>query len=212
MTPVISRRSIVVSAGATLLVGVLSGCGALPVGKPPPQLYTLTPKSTFPDDLPYADWQLGVDRPTSPAGLSTARIAVAKQLFTLDYYAGVQWIDDAPNMVQRLLIESFENSNRIVGVGRESVGLRSNFVLKTELREFQAEYLDGASLPTVRVRLNAKLVKMPQRYIIASTTGERTIAAADNRMETIIRAFDDALGKALRDIVVWTLTRPETRG
>ncbi|NQW12208.1 MAG: membrane integrity-associated transporter subunit PqiC [Alphaproteobacteria bacterium] len=212
MIPMISRRSMAVLAGAASLSVALAGCGVLPARKPPPQLYTLTPKSTFPDDLPYADWQLGIDSPSAPAGLSTTRIAVARQPLTLDYYAGAQWIDEAPSMVQRLLIESFENSGKIVGVGRESVGLRSNFVLRMELREFQAEYFDGATLPTVRVRLSAKLVKVPQRHIIASTTEERVIVAADNRMETIIRTFDDALGRALRGIVVWTLTRPETQG
>lgn len=212
MIPMIYRRLVLAVTVAAVLGGVLAACGTLPVGKPPPQLYSLTPKSTYPADLPFADWQLGVDRPTSPAGLATARIAVAKQPLTLDYYAGAQWIDEAPNMVQRLLIESFENSDRIVGVGPESIGLRSDFVLRMELREFQAEYFDGAVLPTVRVRLNAKLVKMPQRHIIASTTEERSIVATDNRMETIVRTFDDALGKALRDIVIWTLTSPETRG
>ena len=37
--------------------------------------------------------------------------------------------------LQTLIIESFENSGRIVAVGRESVGLRADFTLKTELRE-----------------------------------------------------------------------------
>lgn len=189
------------------LAGLTAACGQLPIGKPPPQLYTLTPKSTFPADLPRAAWQLAIERPVAPAGLSTVRIAVARERLTLDYYAGVAWVDDAPNMVQRLLIESFENSDRIVGVGREGVTFRSDYTLKVELREFQAEYFDGAEVPTINVRINVKRVQMPQRIIVASQDFETKRRAPSNRMADIVRTFDDTLGAVLRDIVVWTLTR-----
>ena len=59
-----------------------------------------------------------------------------------------------------MLIESFENSGKIVAVGRESAGLRSDFVLRTELREFQAEYFEPGP-PKMRVRRSAKLAEMP---------------------------------------------------
>ena len=58
-----------------------------------------------------------------------------------------------------LLVESFENTGKIVAVGRQAIGLRSDFNLKSELREFQAEYFGGAKIPTVRVRINTKLIK-----------------------------------------------------
>ena len=113
-------------------------------------------------------------------------------------------------------VESFENSGKIVGVGREQIGLRADFVLKTELREFQAEYknrlpqetatLSTSSVPPIiRVGINAKLVKMPQRKIIASKTFEGKFTAAQNSMEAIIGAFDESLGKVLKSMVVWTL-------
>lgn len=199
----VSRR--ILLAGG--LAGLTAACGSLPIGKPPPQLYTLTPKSTFPDDLPQVPWQLAVERPTAPAGLSSARIVVTRNPLTLDYYSGAAWVDDAPNMVQRLLIESFENSNRIVGVGRDGVSLRSDFTLKVELREFQAEYFDNAEIPTINVRVNAKLVQMPQRIIIASADFPLKRVAASNRMSDIVMTFDAVLGRVLRDIVVWTLAQ-----
>lgn len=207
-----ARSHPVMVAAAAALALMLSGCSGLSLGGPPPQLYTLTPKSTYPANLPLVDWQLAIDRPTSPAGLATTRIAVTRGPHTIDYYAGAQWIDDAPNMVQRLLIESFENSKHIIGVSRESVSLRSDFVLRVELREFQAEYTDGVAAPTINVRINVKLVRLPQRHIIASTTVDRAMAAPDNKIASIVDTFDQALGKVLRDIVVWTLTLPEAAG
>ena len=107
-------------------------------------------------------------------------------------------------MVQTLMIESFENSQRIISVGRESVGLRADFVLKSELREFQAEYFDGAP-PQVRVVMNVKLVRMPERTIIGSESFERRIAATADRLDDVVEAFDGALGKVLRQMVEWTI-------
>ena len=201
-------------------MSLLAGCGLkLPGAGQPSQLYVLTPKSTFPDDLRRADWQLLVEQTASPAGLDTPRIAVAYSPIELDYFARSNWTDLAPQMVQRLIIESFENSNRIVGVGRDSIGLRSNFLLKTELREFQAEYKKGqiegrngdkamlatGDPPVIRVRINAKLVKMPERIIVASKTFETTVSAKRNKMPAIVRGFDDALGSTIKKLVIWTL-------
>jgi cholesterol transport system auxiliary component len=210
-------RRIVGAAMIAALGVTLAACVEFPVGKDaPPRLYVLTPKSTYPDSIPNADWQLLVETPVSPAGLNTARIALQDSPIELRYFEFANWIDYAPKMVQALIIESFENSAKIVSVGREQIGLRSDFVLKTELREFQAEYEDrlpadtkelgpNAPAPWVRVRLNAKLVKMPQREIVAHQTFERRVRAQENRMNAIIDAFDDALGKTLKSVVVWTL-------
>ena len=113
-------------------------------------------------------------------------------------------------MVQTLLIESFENTGKIVGVGRQAIGLRSNFNLKTELREFQAEYFDGSDgVPMIHVRINAKVVRQPRQVIVASKTFSARLAAADSDMASIITAFDDALGQVLKDLVHWTLSVPK---
>ena len=114
----------------------------------------LTPKNTFPDDLPTVNWQLAIPLPVADAALNTARITLRQNPISLEYYARANWIDTAPQMIQTLLVESFENSGKIVGVGRQSVTLRADYSLLTDLREFQAEYL-GAGPPRVRVRLNA---------------------------------------------------------
>ncbi len=201
---------------------LLSACVELPGSGDPSRLYVLTPKSTFPENMPTVDWQLLVEVPVSAAGLNTARIAARHSPIELNYIGAANWTDFVPRMVQSLLVESFENSGKIVGVGREAIGLRSDYLLKTEVREFQAEF-DGTKIgsakattapenpPEVRVRINAKLIKMPQRSIIASQTFENLVKSDENSMNSIIHAFDDALGKALKDIVVWSLTNGEAR-
>ena len=206
-----------------LLAYGLSACIDFPISKDEaPRLYVLTPKSTYPADLKKVDWQLLVDAPVSPAGLNTARIALQDSPIELRYFRLASWTDFAPSMVQALTVESFENSGKIVSVGREQIGLRADFLLKTELREFQAEYEErlpenttelgpSAPPPWARVRINAKLVKMPQREIVAHQTFERRVRAKANRMSDIIDAFDEALGKTLKAMVVWTLETGDTQ-
>ena len=195
---------------AVYLAVALSGCeGLVPtLGGPPANLYTLTPKNTFAKELRRVRWQLVVDEPLASGGLNIDRIALRHSPTELKYFAGARWTERAPRMVQTLMVESFENSGAIVAVGRKAIGLRSDYNLITELREFQAEYFESDGVPTVRVRLNAKLVKQPRRAIVASRTFESTIKSEGKAMRNVIRAFDQALGKVLRHTVEWTIKMP----
>src|SRR3546814_5544332 len=51
--------------------------------------------------------------------------------------------------------------------------LRADFILMSELRELQAVYYNGG-LPEAWVSINAKLVQMPRRAIVASRSEEHT--------------------------------------
>ncbi len=204
---VMSRRHLLL-AGVSLTGLTASGCTDGIFGQiagPPPDLYTLTPKSTFSDDIPVVDWQLVVEEPVAAGGLNVARIALRDEPTRLDYFAGARWTERAPSMVQTLLVESFENTGKIVAVGRQAIGLRSDFNLKSELREFQAEFAKPDRPPQVRIRLNAKLIKQPRRSIIASENFEAVVNAESGTIADIVHAFDEALGKVLRRIVEWTL-------
>ena len=99
----------------------------------PPKLYILTPKNTFEPNLPKVEWQLTVALPIADAALNTARIALRQNPISLEYYARANWVDTAPQMIQTLLVESFENTGKIVSIGRQSVTLRADYSLLTAL-------------------------------------------------------------------------------
>jgi cholesterol transport system auxiliary component len=187
----------------------LSAC-AFPGTGEPSQLYTLTPKSTFEPNLPKVEWQLVIERPVASSGLNSQRIALQRSPVTVDYFARANWTDSAPLLIQTLLIESFENTGKIAAVTRESSQLRADYILQTELREFQAEYDKPNAAPTVRVRLNGKLIRMTDRTIVGSETVERSVQAEKPDMESVVLAFDEALGKVMKRIVEWTLPAPGT--
>lgn len=194
-------------AAALAALGACSTLGKLDEAA---ELYTLTPKSRFDEGLPNVFWQLTVDTPVAPANVNTGRILLAQTATSSDYYANAAWTDRAPLMVQTLIIDSFENSKRIVAVSRDTIGLRANYILQTDLREFQAEYYHGGP-PIVRVRIAAKIVRMPDRQIIGARGFERCYRAKENKLPAIVRAYDDALGSVLRRLVGWTLATPPAR-
>jgi cholesterol transport system auxiliary component len=193
-------------------VGTIAWClplcacaAALQLAAPePPRLYELTPKSTFTDGLPTVNSRLSVEVPTATAGLNSSRIALRPTPTTLEYYAGASWIDVVPVMVQNLLLESFDNTGKIDVLGREVVGVRADLGLLVHVREFQAEY-EGSGPPEVRVRLQARLIRLPRRTSLASTSEEIVVRAANTSLPAIVSAFDEAFGKALKRIVEWTL-------
>ena len=149
-----------------------------------------------------------METPVSAASLDTARIALQRTALTFEYYADAAWTDNAPAMVQTLLIESFEATKRISGVGREAIGLRPDFVLMTDLREFEAVYDGDNPIPTIWVRMNAKLVRLPERRIVESDTFGEKLPAAGSKLPDVVAAFDEALGHVLKQIVLFVLAAP----
>jgi cholesterol transport system auxiliary component len=205
-----SRRGLLRSGALLIAGGAIAGCSLpLPGQGPAPALYRLTPKSTFRPDLPEVDWQLVVETPVSNASLNSARIALQRSPVQVEYYANAGWVDRAPVMIQTLLIESFENSRRIVGVGRENVGLRADLVLKVELREFEATYHNGA-VPDALVTVILKLVEVRRRTIVGFESFSAQVPAENDSLTAIVLAFDAALGKVMKYAVEWSLIAGES--
>ncbi len=194
-------------SGLLAMTAAVSACGLLdlPGSGPAPDLYDLSPKSTFDEDLPRVDLQLVVEEPSSARGIDSDRIALRPSPIEIKYFAGARWIDRGPRMVQILLVESFENTGKIVAVGRHSIGLRADFSVKSDLREFQAEYSEANGQPQIHVRLNVKLIKMPDARIVASRTFDQIEPASGKEISAIVQSFDQTLGKVLRRSVEWTL-------
>jgi len=191
-----------------VIVLAVAGCSGLFGGSAPAHLYRVTPKSTYPANLPHRAVQILVDAPLAPAGLDTSRIALSRSAVSIDYFADSEWTDRVPLLVQTALVESLENSGTINAIDRESVGLRADFILKTEIRHFEAVYDSPNGPPDVWTAINVRLVNPSNRDIVAQSSFEQRQRASANDVPSIIAAFDEALGGVMKDIVVWTVTNP----
>jgi cholesterol transport system auxiliary component len=192
----------------TFMALALAGCGSLLGGGQPTQLYRVNPVRAFPTDLPHLPVQLLVDEPLAPAGLDTARIALTRSAVSIEYFADSEWTDRVPLVVQTALLESFENSRAVNAIEREAGGLRADFILKTEIRHFEALYDSPKAAPVVWVAIMSRLVNPADGEIIARNTFERREQASENQIPAIAVAFDQALGGVIEDIVVWTARNP----
>ena len=195
------------------LLLVLGGCASMLPGadRDPPQLYELRPAGSFAANLPRIRAQLLVEAPSASASLRSSRIAIKMQPTKLDYLADSEWTDLATNLVQTLLVESFDNSGRIAGVARQGSGLRTDFLLKSDLREFHAELYRGTPA-RIRIRVHVRLVRWDDRDIVASRSFETAEPLAGESSEAIVASFDAAVGGVLKQIVEWSLRQMHRRG
>ena len=151
-----------------------------------------------------------VAEPTATAAVSTDRIAVQPSPFEVEYLPRARWVDRAPLIIQALLIESYENSGRVDAVGRSAIGLSADYIIVTDVREFQARVPDGApedSPLQAQVRLNIKIVYTELDRIIASNSFERTVTTASDDTKDVVAAFDQALGSTMRNAVEWSIRK-----
>jgi cholesterol transport system auxiliary component len=204
MNATLCRRRIL---GAAVCIVPLMGCSLLP-DPPAPQIFRLSPLADDPPSGRIIRKRLVVDIPMASESLDTDRIAVIRDRTRFDYYANSLWTDRVPLLVQRLLVEAFENDGTIAQVGRDAQTLTPDYLLETEIRAFEARYIGSSEqLPSAIVAIDISLVKMPDHRMIGRTLITETSAAARNSVDAIVEAFDVAIGKILLRCIAWTTSR-----
>ncbi|MBO9435043.1 membrane integrity-associated transporter subunit PqiC [Ruegeria sp. R13_0] len=195
------------------LLGACTGLDTLRQASKPNNLYLLTPKSTFSSSLPRVQKQIVVQEPTATAAVNTDQIAIQPTPLQVQYLPQARWVDRAPLIVQALMVESFENSGKVAAVGRSTVGLRADYVIQPDLREFQglvvSETEDSTSI-RVEVRMNIKIIDEFEDKIIASSSFREYVVSASDQTPDLVEAFDIALGKTMRDAVEWSVRKIHT--
>ncbi len=195
------RRLIALVAG-TLALSACSLVGRqedLTVYAPTIAHPTLMPSSPSP-----RAWQLIVAEPQAIGPLNGTRIVVFPQPGVVQFYKGARWHDSSPILIQELLLQAFQDSTNLAGTGTATTGLHADFVLQSDLQEFQAEYR-GAQVPTVVVRLAVQLVDNSSNRSLATQTFTVEQPCASTSLPSVFAAFQVALGQMLPQIVDWTI-------
>lgn len=194
------RRLLGLLLGAgTLPAGALAGCGVIPKVNEPVNLYSLNPQVAPIANPPPLDWQLVVSTPEAGADLNTNRIALSRAANRIEYFAEGLWGDAAPALVQAKLIEAFEKAVPKLAVGRDSAGLKPDFILQSELRDFQAVYNGGSGEAVVKMA--GRLVKMPDRRIMGTVSAEARRPSSGGGLPGIVAAFEGALGDVFTALI-----------
>ena len=149
------------------------------------------------------DWQLIIDTPLSSATLDTARMLVMPTPGVLEVFPGARWRDSTPALLRSLIIEGFESTGRIVGIGSAQSGLRADYALAIDLRDFQLEvHADGAQAV---VRFQANLLDYTTNRVLATQSFSAQMPAAGTDAAHAFVAFQTSLDTVIPQLVEWTL-------
>ena len=130
-------------------------------------------------------------------GLDTDRILVRGPGAILNHYAGARWPDHLPELLSATTRLALESSGRFlrVGSGRGIPG--DAWSLELELREFFAVAGPADSPPEIHVllagHLNCDAGEIPVR-------AGATARAGENRLGSIVAAFQEATDETLRNL------------
>ena len=161
--------------------------------------YVLAPAPAASTGVARSDADLSIGRPDLAPGLDTERIAVLKGR-QLDYYRGAQWGGRATEIVQTLLVDSFEDQQLFRSVTSEQTRVSSEYVLDVSVRDFQAEYASGTDAPTAHVTILGRLIRVTDRQLVETFAATAQSKASDNRLSAVAAAFETAAHKVVLEL------------
>lgn len=185
----------------------LSGCvSLLPETAPPKPRYHISAASFSDSSAPAVDWSLVVEDPRTTRVYDSVKIAVSPSPGKIQYYAKAEWADRAARLFQTALVQSFEDTGRILSVGdRTSVPL-ADYVLHTDIRSLELDVRGDSETP--RIAVYAKLTDGKGSIHAAQLfNGEQTAASAD--VDAVLSAFDSMIAEVLGEIVQWSFEAGE---
>jgi cholesterol transport system auxiliary component len=202
-------------AVAVLAGSLLAGCtsGLLESQVPAPDTYRLgqvarpvDPSAPTPTSTRSSSRALTVARPRASRALDTDRIAVVPEPRRFEYYSDVRWAEPAPQMLQQNLVAAFEASGRFAGTVAAPARVPSELMLDVEVRHFEAIAASPGATPEVFVQVQSSLVDVRRAQRLTSFVSEARVAAAGNRRDAIVAAFDEASARVVADVVERTAT------
>ncbi|WP_309084495.1 ABC-type transport auxiliary lipoprotein family protein [Chelativorans sp.] len=189
--------------GLVVLGLVLGGCAAIPgFGPAPVDVYDLSAPALATSGPSLSRRQILVPEPTALKVLDGEDVAVRTSSGAIQLLEGVRWSDRLPRLVQAGLIEAYQRTGRLGGVGRPGEGLAIDYQVIVDIRAFE-----------VRVGSNQAYVELFVR-VLDDRTGlvraSRDFAAvaplAGSGDETFLAALDQAFQSAVAEIVTWSVS------
>jgi cholesterol transport system auxiliary component len=177
-----------------------AGCGSLLKTEMPVSAnYVLAPVPPATGTAMSTAADISIGRPDLAPGLDTERIAVLKGR-QLDYFRAAQWGGRMTEVVQTLLVDSFEDQHLFRSVTAEQSRIASDYVLDVSVRDFQAEYASDNAVPTAHVTILGRLVRVTDRQLVETFAAQARSRATDNRMTAVAAAFETAAHKVVLEL------------
>ena len=180
----------------------VSGCVSLfPETAPPAPRYHIPVFTDARLEGAPLDWSLVVDDPRTARVYDTARIAVTAAPGRIEFLPGAEWTDRAPRLFQIALLQTFEDTGRILSVGDRTAIPIADLVLETDIRRLEAAFRGGGQ--EARVSIFARLGDGKGR-VYAARRFEAAAPAAGKNADSVVAAFNEAFSEIIPEIILWT--------
>ena len=146
------------------------------------------------------DWSLIVEAPGASRAYDTTKIAVSPAPGRLEYFGGGEWASRAPVVLQTALIRAFEDSERILAVGKRPDLALGDFVLQTDIRRIDLDVSGGQRI--ARLEVYARLTN-GRSIIHAAEKFDAAAPAASLSGDDAAAAFNAAFNEVIAEIAAW---------
>ena len=186
------------AALVAVLAATLTACGSTQAKN---DTFALTSIATA--DGPSArSRQILVPQPSALKALDGEQIVIRPSTSEIQYLAGAQWSDSLSKMVQAKLVQAFENTGRLGGVGMPGQGLAIDYQIVTDIRAFEVQ---TAGADAAVVEISAKLLNDRNGTVRAQKVFRATAPVGGTGNTAFVKALDAAFAAVTADIVGWTL-------
>jgi len=181
-----------------LVAALLAGCA----GSPKNDTFDLSVSSAAETQGPsLKSRQLLIADPTALKALDSENIVVRLSGSEVQYLANSQWSDRLPRMVQSKLVEAFEDTGKLGGVGRPGQGLAIDYQVVTDIRAFEIDTARNVA----NIEISVKLLNDRNGTVKAQEVFRAGARVSGSGNANLVKALDQAFAAATRDIVSWTL-------
>lgn len=179
----------------------LSGCAGFPFGRTPPDTFDLSAPSRIEGPV-SAKRQLLITEPTALKALDSDKVVVHTSPSAIQYLSNSQWSDRLPNIVQARLIQAFEDSGRVGGVGRPGDGLAIDYRVLTDIRTFG---VSTVGTPAATVEISVKILNDRNGVVLTQKVFGASAPVVGAGNDAFVAALDVAFDEVASEIVNWTL-------
>lgn len=191
------------SVVTVMSLALLTGCGSVLGTKTPPDTYALTGTPAV-EGRASPRRQILIAEPIALKALDSEQIVIKPTASSIQYLADSQWSDRLPKIVQAKLIQAFENSGRVGGVGRPGEGLAIDYQIATSIRSFEVRVQGGK---TAVVEISAKVINDRNGTVRDQQVFRSTSPVRGSSNEAYVEALDRAFDNVTTDLVSWALQR-----
>ena len=145
--------------------------------------------------------QILIPAPTALSAIDSNQIVVRVSGSELQYLAKAQWSDKLSRMVQSKLVEAFENSGKVGGVGVPGQGLAIDYQVVTDIRAFEIDTVQHAAV----VDISAKILNDKTGAIRKQDVFRQAVPTIGTTNDAYVKSLDKAFASVSAQIVDWTL-------